>query len=207
MYSVRPFNDLARECTKDVLEVKNKVHKVLASARKGEKPRFLLRDTVWTKHTCESEDETFYMFESVENPCTFLAFSEEDNYYGIQVYEMEGGSAPPKHLKWSIIFETKDTTDPLISVIKAVGVGVVTAGAISVALPSALAAVGFGTGGVVASSVAASVQSVVYGAWTTGVFSTCQSIGATQVVPLAVSATGGACASVVTGAASLISSK
>ncbi|EAU93473.1 hypothetical protein CC1G_12067 [Coprinopsis cinerea okayama7 len=45
---------------------------------------------------------------------------------------------------------------------------------------------GFAVGGVVKGSIATGIQSVVYGAWTRGVFSVLQSIGATGVAPPAV---------------------
>ncbi|KAL1412099.1 hypothetical protein Q8F55_003096 [Vanrija albida] len=51
-------------------------------------------------------------------------------------------------------------------------------GAATLALPVALATVGFGAGGVVAGSVAAGVQSAVYGGTTGGLFAVAQSIGA-----------------------------
>jgi len=47
-----------------------------------------------------------------------------------------------------------------------------------VAAPVVIGAAGFGTAGVVAGSLAATVQSVVYGGAATGVFATLQSAGA-----------------------------
>ena len=67
---------------------------------------------------------------------------------------------------------------------KLIGAAVgVTAGA--VAIPLTLAAVGFGAAGVVAGSTAATIQSIMYGGLTTGVFSICQSFGAAGV-PVAI---------------------
>ncbi|KAJ8078941.1 hypothetical protein PM082_013225 [Marasmius tenuissimus] len=64
--------------------------------------------------------------------------------------------------------------------------GALIAGGSSVLLPSAgvatLNAVGFTSSGVAAGSLAASIQSVVYGSATSGLFSFCQSVGATAVV-------------------------
>ncbi|KAL0573364.1 hypothetical protein V5O48_008583 [Marasmius crinis-equi] len=60
------------------------------------------------------------------------------------------------------------------------------AGGSSVLLPTAgiatLNAVGFTSSGVAAGSLAAGIQSLVYGGATTGLFSVCQSIGATAVL-------------------------
>jgi len=71
----------------------------------------------------------------------------------------------------------------------ALGVTLVGVGAVLV-LPAVgvaiLGAVGFGSGGVAAGSLAAFLQSVIYGGATGGVFSVCQSLAATAVVcPLA----------------------
>ena len=77
-----------------------------------------------------------------------------------------------------------------------------------------LGMVGFGAGGVAAGSAAAAVQSAVYGAWTTGVFSLCQSAAATGVIGAAGTATGagvgaavGAAAAAVTDFAKKLSGK
>lgn len=70
------------------------------------------------------------------------------------------------------------TVSPMPSV-KKVLIGVaIGAPLLVIAAPYAIAAAGFGAGGVVGSSAAAAVQSVVYGAWTTGLFSTATSVGA-----------------------------
>jgi len=46
------------------------------------------------------------------------------------------------------------------------------------AVPVVMTMIGFGSGGVIAGSTAAGLQSAIYGAYTTGVFSVCQSVGA-----------------------------
>ncbi|KAK7043978.1 hypothetical protein VNI00_008146 [Paramarasmius palmivorus] len=65
------------------------------------------------------------------------------------------------------------------------GGGLIAGGAIAV-LPSAgiaaLNAIGFTSSGVLAGSVAAGIQSMFYGGFTGGLFSVCQSIGATAVM-------------------------
>lgn len=63
----------------------------------------------------------------------------------------------------------------------------------------AIPALGFGAGGVVAGSVAACIQSVVYGGAATGVFAICQSLGATGA--WAMYAGAGAVISLLSGAA------
>ena len=65
--------------------------------------------------------------------------------------------------------------------------------------PIALYVAGFGAGGVVSGSIAAAVQSVAYGATTTGVFSALTSAGATGVIPTVLSAAGGTVGAVVGG--------
>ncbi|ESK81715.1 hypothetical protein Moror_5451 [Moniliophthora roreri MCA 2997] len=74
---------------------------------------------------------------------------------------------------------------------KLIGGGLVAGGA-AVVLPAAgiaaLNAIGFTSAGVLAGSLAAGIQAVFYGGTTGGLFSLCQSIGATAVVapPLAI---------------------
>ena len=76
--------------------------------------------------------------------------------------------------------------------------GLVAGSAAIAATPLLLGAAGFGSAGVVGGSLAASVQSLIYGGSTTGLFSLCQSAGAaglstmtTTVVPAASCAMGG----------------
>lgn len=79
------------------------------------------------------------------------------------------------------------------------GVGLVTAGSMVLApaiLVGGLSAVGFTESGVAAGSIAAGIQSSVYGGLTTGLFSTCQSIGATWAV--------GSGSAIVSGIGSLV---
>lgn len=95
----------------------------------------------------------------------------------------------------------------------AVSIALVSAGASVLLLPLTLPVVGFGAGGVVAGkyrpamtqlipgSVAAGIQSAVYGGTTGGVFAVAQSIGAAG---LAGTTVGGAVASVLTGAGILV---
>ena len=61
------------------------------------------------------------------------------------------------------------------------GAAVVTGATAVVAAPAVLSVVGFTAGGVAAGSVAASIQSVFYGAYTGGVFSVLQSAGAAGI--------------------------
>ena len=89
-------------------------------------------------------------------------------------------------------------------------IGAVVSGAVMVvAAPLALAAVGFGTSGVAAGSLAAAIQSIVFGPWTYSVFSVLQSWGAAGIPASTVAAvTGtGAAAGGVAGGVSSKSSK
>ncbi|EDR04732.1 uncharacterized protein LACBIDRAFT_304107 [Laccaria bicolor S238N-H82] len=83
-----------------------------------------------------------------------------------------------------------------------IGPALVTVG-VATLLPVAglglLTVLGFGAGGIVAGSLAASIQSAVYGAFTCGVFATCTSIAATAAAPAA----GGIVASVLSMVAGL----
>ena len=71
------------------------------------------------------------------------------------------------------------------------GVAVITGATAVVAAPAVLSAVGFTAGGVAAGSVAASIQSVFYGASTGGVFSVLQSAGAAGIGAAGNAAIGG----------------
>ncbi|RDX43166.1 hypothetical protein OH76DRAFT_1236254 [Lentinus brumalis] len=63
----------------------------------------------------------------------------------------------------------------------------------------ALPAIGFGTGGVIGGSLAAAIQSAVYGGSTCGLFSVFQAAGATIVAPSVSSVLGATTATVVGG--------
>merc|ERR1712142_243224 len=74
---------------------------------------------------------------------------------------------------------------------KYAALGTAAGGAIAVTGGVALLGVlGFGAGGVGAGTIAAGVQSTFYGAWTTGLFSLCQSAAATGVIGATGMATG-----------------
>jgi len=64
-----------------------------------------------------------------------------------------------------------------------------------------LGLVGFGSGGVIGGTAAATIQSIFYGAWTTGVFSMCQSAAATGVIGAAGMASGAGVGAAVGAAA------
>ncbi|KAJ3501931.1 hypothetical protein NLJ89_g9118 [Agrocybe chaxingu] len=85
---------------------------------------------------------------------------------------------------------------------KVVGIGLVAAGGVALApvvVVGGLNALGFTAAGVASGSIAAGLQSVFYGGATTGLFSLCQSIGATAAAPTLASAVSAA-GTVVAGA-------
>lgn len=85
-----------------------------------------------------------------------------------------------------------------------VAFGVAAGTAAVAAAPLVLSAVGFGSGGIVAGSLAASIQSTLYGGATTGMFAAVQSAGMTGIGSTASAAIGGTFAGAAVAARRLL---
>ncbi|PPQ73710.1 hypothetical protein CVT24_007265 [Panaeolus cyanescens] len=107
----------------------------------------------------------------------------------------------------ALLQKVKDVLVQNIDKITPVLSGALVALGTSVLLPTlfitVIQAIGFTSGGVAAGSLAALIQSTFYGAWTGGIFSGLQSIGAVAVVPPPITI-GIAVASVVVGGGYLL---
>lgn len=87
---------------------------------------------------------------------------------------------------------------------KDVALGIAAGTAAVAATPLVLSAVGFGSGGIVAGSLAAGIQSTLYGGATTGMFAAVQSAGMTGIGSTASAAIGGTFATAAVAAKRLL---
>lgn len=94
---------------------------------------------------------------------------------------------------WRITDDAYAFTDPGLTAKLALEGTIASVGLLGAGLAFAIPAAGFGLGGVAVGSAAAAVQSTVYGAATSGLFSVLQSMGATVAwAPMAVAGAAGA---------------
>ncbi|EJF67506.1 hypothetical protein DICSQDRAFT_151729 [Dichomitus squalens LYAD-421 SS1] len=99
-------------------------------------------------------------------------------------------TSPPDGTDWKKVAK-------VVGGVALVGAAVPTLAVAGVA--AALPVIGFGTGGVIGGSIAAGIQSTLYGAFTGGLFSVFQSAGATIVAPAALEVVAAAGAATIGG--------